>query len=412
MNAPPLSRARQTMGRKAALACVLPLFFIWGFLTSLNDVLVPHLKAVFALDHARAMLVKTAFFGAYVLIPVLAARWVARHRPTTGMGTGLAVAALGALCFVPAAGMHRFPLFLLSLFVLASGVVVLQVTATSYATQLGASRTSAARLTLAQGLYSLGTVLAPLAGAWLLLGASRQTDAGYAGPAGLVQAAYAVMALVLLLTAVVVLRLPLPLTKVSPSPAAAPVRKLLQHRPLRGAWLALFCFVGAEIAMGSLLILYAALPQVAAMEMGQAAPLVSMYWSGTMLGRFAGAALMLKVPAHRLRFWAAAINMALLTVVIGATGALPLYCLVLAGLFNSIIFPSLFAQGIAGLGSQATAGSGLLLIAVAGGAVVPMLQGLLADHAGLQVSFIVPLCCYVAVMVFGAPVRNNCNGEH
>ncbi len=405
-----------TVNRGVALAVVTSIFFMWGFLTCLNDILIPHLKGVFELNYTRAMLVQFTFFGAYFLMSLPAGRLVAKLGYKKGIVAGLAIAGIGALGFWPAASLRVYEAFLAALFVLASGITVLQVAANPYVALLGPESTSSSRLTLAQALNSLGTTLAPFFGGLLILSntvmsadqlstLSAAEQAAYrAQEAHSVQGPYLLLAVVLFVLAVVVYLFRLPALASTTEQADHQKHTLgqaLRHRHVFFGVGAIFFYVGAEVAIGSLMVNYFSLPKIGGITEQQAAHYLGLYWMLAMIGRFAGSVLLARMSPNKLLAAFAGVNMLLLVTSISSSGALAMYSLVSIGLFNSIMFPTIFALSIERLGPLTNKASSLLIMAIVGGALVPFLQGMLADHIGLQPSFVLPLLCYGYIVFFG-----------
>ncbi|MCL7715451.1 L-fucose:H+ symporter permease [Stenotrophomonas mori] len=401
---------------RVALAVVTTIFFMWGFLTSLNDVLIPHLKAVFELNYTRAMLVQFTFFGAYFLMSLPAGRLVARLGYKKGIIAGLLIAAAGALGFWPSAALRIYEAFLASLFVLATGITVLQVAANPYVALLGPEQTASSRLTLAQALNSLGTTLAPLFGGLLILSTTVRSGeeiaalpaaeqlAYRAAEAQSVQGPYVGLAVALALLAVFVCLFRLPRLAGTGGAAARgdhTLRDALRHPHVLFGVLAIFFYVGAEVSIGSLMVNYLVLPEIGGMSEQQATHYVSAYWGCAMVGRFAGAWLLAKYPPRRLLAGFALANVVLLAVTLGAGGKVAMYGIVATGLFNSIMFPTIFSLAIERLGPLTNKASSLLIMAIVGGAVIPLLQGMLADRAGLHLSFALPVACYLYIIFYG-----------
>jgi FHS family L-fucose permease-like MFS transporter len=409
-------RAERYTDYPMAMAVVTTIFFMWGFLTALNDILIPHLKTVFELNYTRAMLVQFTFFGAYFLMSLPAGRLVARLGYKPGMVLGLGIAALGAAAFWPAAQLRNYEVFLGALFVLASGITVLQVAANPYVALLGPVRTSSSRLTLAQALNSLGTTLAPIFGGLLILaGAVLSTNqladqspaarvAYRVHEAQSVQGPYLGLALVLFLLAVLVwlFRLP-PLTENTEQAdhQRHTLREALRHRHVRFGVLAIFFYVGAEVSIGSFLVNYLSLPQIGGMTERHAAHYVAFYWGGAMIGRIAGSALLAWFNPRRLLAAFAAMAGVLLLTSMFSGGHVAMVSIIAIGLFNSIMFPTIFALGIERLGPLTGKASSLLVMAIVGGALVPLAMGFLADHIGVQHAFVLPLLCYVFIVFYG-----------
>jgi len=401
---------------RVALVVVTSIFFMWGFLTSLNDVLIPHLKAVFELNYTRAMLVQSAFFGAYFLMSLPAGWLVARLGYKNGIVAGLCIAGVGAVGFWPAAEMRIYEAFLASLFVLATGITILQVAANPYVALLGSPETSSSRLTLAQALNSLGTTLAPLFGGYLILAGTVKTGAEIDAMSAAEQLAYRTaeaqsvqgpyvglaVALVLLAIFVLLFRLPqLAAAGNSDTGRARTIGEALRHRHLLLGVVAIFFYVGAEVSIGSVLVNYLSLPEIGGMTEKDATFWVSAYWGGAMVGRFIGAALLARYSPGRLLGLFAAGNVLLLGLTLLSAGQVAVHAIVATGLFNSIMFPTIFALGIARLGPLTNKGSSLLIMAIVGGAVVPLLQGALADRVGLHHSLVVPVLCYAYIIFYG-----------
>ncbi|WP_109124149.1 sugar MFS transporter [Dyella sp. C11] len=524
-----------------AMAVTTTIFFMWGFLTVLNDILIPHLKTVFELNYARAMLVQFTFFGAYFLMSLPAGRLVAALGYKKGIVAGLAIAAVGAFGFWPAAQLHSYAAFLAALFVLATGITVLQVAANAYVALLGPERTSSSRLTLAQAMNSLGTTLGPWFGGLLILAAvstavpdgvrkapetvqlvqtindappaqavdairqakpeqlvaalndaaasaldrlpsndigasiahlpqeqlpqaldklsgapllatlsalspqqlaalpsaalataldklassrldasdaaqlasvranlpqdTAQQLAGYRQKqAELVQKPYLGLGCALLILAVVVwlFRLP-PLTESTEQADTShhTLMDALRHSHVFFGVLAIFFYVGAEVSIGSFLVNYLSLPEIGHMSEQQAAKYVSLYWGGAMVGRLAGSALLVWLnPRKLLAAFAGAAALLLLTTML-THGDVAMVSVIAIGLFNSIMFPTIFALGIERMGPMTGKASSLLIMAIVGGALLPLAQGLLADHMGIQHAFILPLLCYGYIVFYG-----------
>jgi FHS family L-fucose permease-like MFS transporter len=387
------------------LTAMTTLFFLWGFITVLNDVLIPRLKAVFDLSYTEAMLVQFCFFSAYFIVSLPAGAFLKRFGYKNGVLTGLVVAAGGCLLFYPAVVVHEYWLFLTALFVLASGITVLQVSANPYVAALGPEKTASSRLNLAQALNSLGTTVGPAVGGMLLFGAgaSIATDAASADS---VKVPYLMLAGALLLIAAVFAFLKLPTIEAHTEEGDCKARghKLTEAPHLVMGVAAIFCYVGAEVAIGSFLVNYFAEPSIAGMEEHTAAKYISYYWGGAMVGRFIGSAALQKIsPSKALMFNAIAV-IALLLLTMSTDGKLAMFAVLAVGLFNSIMFPTIFSIAIEGLGSLTSKGSGWLCLAIVGGALIPLVQGLVADNAGIQISFIVPMVCYVFIAWYGLNV--------
>jgi FHS family L-fucose permease-like MFS transporter len=399
-----------------ALGIVTFVFFMWGFLTSLNDVLIPHLKSLFALNYAQSMLVQFTFFGAYFVMPLPCGKLVSRVGYKLSIVLGLLVAAGGALLFYPAASLPSYVLFLAAFFILATGITLLQVAANPYVSLLGAASSAATRLNLVQAFNSLGTTLAPKVGGVLILSAVVLGAADIAKlsegerlayrlqQAQLVQGPYLGLAITLAALALLFYVARLPILVDDKRAADARTHRFvdaLRHHNLRFGIIAIFVYVGAEVAIGSFLINYIAQADIGNMTQAQAANYVAFYWGGAMIGRFVGAALMQKVAARRLLAMAAAVDMLLLLTTMLSHGQVAVWSVVAIGLFNSIMFPTIFTLGIERLGPLTGKGSSLLIMAIVGGAVIPVVQGLLADRIGIQNAFVLPLLCYAYIGFYG-----------
>ena len=401
---------------RVALAVVTTVFFMWGFLTCLNDILIPHLKAVFELNYARAMLVQFTFFGAYFLMSLPAGRLVAHLGYKKGIVAGLVIAGIGALGFWPAAQLRVYEAFLGALFVLATGITVLQVAANPYVALLGPESTSSSRLTLAQALNSLGTAIAPIFGGMLILnGAVKGADELAALPAAeqlayrvqeaqSVQGPYVGLAIVLFLLAVFVFLFRLPALTEATEQAdhrRHTLGEALRHPHVLFGVLAIFFYVGAEVAIGSFLVNYLSMPDIGGFSEQQATKYVSAYWTLAMVGRFIGSALLARYSPRRLLALFALACVALLALTMAGAGSVAVYSVVAIGLFNSIMFPTIFALGIERLGPLTGKASSLLIMAIVGGAVVPFVQGVLADRIGVQHAFVLPALCYAYIVWYG-----------
>ena len=400
----------------AAMALVTMLFFVWGFLTSLNDILVPHFKGIFNLDYAGASLVQAAFFSSYAVFAFPSGKlveWIGYKRT---MVVGLLITAAGALIFVPAANVPSFPLFLVALVVLAAGITVLQVSANPFVSVLGPERTASSRLNLTQAFNSLGTTVAPFVGGALILTAAPMTiqqiralpDAARTAyrlqEASTVKTPYLIFAgvLVLLSIAIALFRLPRIEATREFRPAAGGKSDSIWRYPhvLLGA-IAIFVYVGAEVSIGSYLISYFNQPETGGLTVQEAAKLVSLYWGGAMVGRFIGSAVLAKVRPNLALATVAIVACALVTISILTFGHVAVWSILLVGLFNSIMFPTIFTLGVAELGPLTGEGSGILVAAIVGGAAIPFLEGHLADMIGLHHAFILPALCYIYIAYYG-----------
>ncbi|MCL4156814.1 UNVERIFIED_CONTAM: hypothetical protein GTU68_001739, partial [Idotea baltica] len=343
-----------------ALTALTSLFFMWGFITCLNDILIPHLKNVFSLSYAQAMLIQFCFFGAYFLVSVPAGMLVKRIGYKYGIVSGLLIAGLGCLLFYPAASTHVYGLFLAALFVLASGITVLQVSANPYVTILGPSETAPSRLTLTQAFNSAGTAVAPFFGSALILSVAAVgvTEA----EASAVQIPYLMLAAALFLLAAIFAFLRLPV--IEPSAEDQSVDKsdqasIFTYRHLVLGAVGIFLYVGAEVSIGSFLVNFLGESHIGGMEEAEAANYIAYYWGGAMIGRFIGAAVMQKIAGGTVLAFNAAVAAGLLVIAIFGSGSLAMWSILLIGLFNSIMFPVIFSLGVNQLGDRTSEGSGI-----------------------------------------------------
>jgi FHS family L-fucose permease-like MFS transporter len=389
--------------RRVAIIAVTSLFFMWGFMTCLNDILVPQLKAVFNLNYLKASLIQFCFFGAYFIMSLPAGMVVARWGYQRGMVAGLLTTGLGAWLFYPAATLLSYPLFLGALFVLATGITLLQVSANPYISALGNPATASSRLNLAQAFNSLGTTVAPRIGGWLILSAvPAAAVADKLAQAASVKLPYLGLGLIAFFLAAIMafLRLPVLQTVEDTSAHQHSVFDALKVRHTALAVVAIFLYVGAEVSIGSYLINYLGLPGIAGLIPAAAAIYVSGYWGGAMAGRFIGAALMQKLRPHLLLGFNAVIAAGLCLCGTLLSGHVALWAVIAIGFFNSIMFPTIFTLGIAGLGHRTSQGSSLLVMAIVGGAIVPIFMGQAADMFGLQVAMIIPALCYLYIVYY------------
>jgi FHS family L-fucose permease-like MFS transporter len=477
----------------APLATVTTLFFMWGFLTCLNDILVPHLKSIFDLSYAKVMLIQFAFFGAYFIFSIPSAKiidWIGYQR---SMVVGLLTMGLGAFLFVPAASVPSFPLFLGALIVLAAGITCLQVAANPYVTVLGKPEGASSRLNLTQAFNSLGTFLAPFFGGLLILSATTKSidDIRALAPdalqayrlheAATVKMPYVGLGITLVLLAIAIGLFNLPKIEHAQHKVGEKVNDSIWNHPnlIFGA-IAIFVYVGGEVSIGSFLVNYFGQPEIGALTAQAAAGFVALYWGGAMVGRFFGSALLSGAKAVYMglasiggvlfylisswvgRTWAdqlaapvdhvslAAVWWALVSILVTArplfalvavvaavlgiltalrggrltastgallgicavsatalvaismltTGHVAMYSIILVGFFNSIMFPSIFTLGVAELGPLTGDGSGVMIMAIVGGAIIPVAQGWIADHIGIHHAFFLPVLCYLYILFF------------
>tara|TARA_R100000687_G_scaffold82655_1_gene82776 strand:+ start:191 stop:1480 length:1290 start_codon:yes stop_codon:yes gene_type:complete len=391
----------------ASLVVLTTLFFAWGFISCLNDILIPHLKSVFSLNYTQAILIQFCFYGAYFIVSLPAGVLVRRIGYKGGIVAGLLVASLGCLMFYPAASSKLYGAFLAALFVLASGITILQVSANPYVASLGNPATASSRMNLTQAFNALGTTVAPFFGSAFILSAAAVTSSSLAGDlngAETVKMPYIFLALMLGVLALVFIRIDLP----NSAPHTA---RVTSGSRTESAWtqphlvlgaLGIFLYVGAEVAIGSFLVDYLSLKDIGGLSHHEAANYVAYYWGGAMVGRFAGAAIMRVLKAELILLFNAIAAMLLLCIVIFGGGHSAMWSVLLVGLCNSIMFPTIFSLAIRNLGVNTGQGSGILCLAIVGGALVPLCQGVLADRVGLQLAFAVPMFCYGYIVFYAA----------
>jgi FHS family L-fucose permease-like MFS transporter len=397
----------------SSLAVVTTLFFMWGFLTCLNDILVPHLKSIFDLSYAGAMLIQFAFFSAYFLFSIPWSKVLNAIGYQKTMVVGLLTMACGAFLFLPAASAASYPLFLTALIVLAAGITGLQVAANPCVVVLGKPETASSRLDLTQAFNSLGTTVAPKIGGLLILSAAplaieqlrqltpQALQAYRVQTAASVKLPYTVIGVALVVLAIVIGRFKPPsISTATNQSGAKPNDSIWKHRNLVFGALAIFAYVGAEVSIGSFLVNYFGLPEIGGLSAKAAAGLVSFYWGGAMIGRFLGAPLLRRIkPGYLLSFCTMVAASLVITSMI-VRGHTAMWCILAVGLFNSIMFPTIFTLGVAELGPLTGSGSGILNMAIVGGAIVPVLQGVIADHVGIHHGFILPVICYFYILYY------------
>ena len=397
----------------APLATVTTLFFMWGFLTCLNDILVPHLKSIFDLSYFRVMLIQFAFFGAYFIFSIPSAKIIDLIGYQWSMVVGLLTMGLGAFLFVPAASAPSFPLFLGALIVLAAGITCLQVAANPYVTVLGPPQTASSRLNLTQAFNSLGTFLAPFFGGLLILSAAPKTmdeiramapdvlQAYRLHEAASVKTPYVGLGIALVVLAVAIGSFKLPRIEHAQHKVGEKVNdSIWSHPSLVFGAIGIFVYVGAEVSIGSFLVNYFTQPEIGGLTEKVAASFVAFYWGGAMVGRFIGSALLQKVSTRGLLGICAVCAAALVAMSMLTTGHVAMYSIILVGFFNSIMFPSIFTLGVAELGPLTGDGSGIMIMAIVGGAIIPVLQGAIADRIGIHHAFFLPVVCYLYILFF------------
>ena len=386
---------------KIPLAVVTMLFFMWGFLTCLNDILIPHLKGVFDLNYTQIMFIQFTFFGAYFIMSIPSGSIITKVGYKNGIVIGLLTSGVGALLFYPAASAISYPLFLTALFVLASGITLLQVAANPYVAVLGKPETASSRLNLTQAFNSLGTTVAPYFGGVLILSSVAGLTARE--EAAMVQMPYVGLAIALAVLAFVIWKSKLPvIAAVEDHHAkAGKLTDALKHRHLVLGAVGIFVYVGAEVSIGSFLVSFFGQSDVAGLAPATAAGFVSYYWGGAMIGRFVGSALLQRINAGKLLGFFALIASGLVLTTVFTTGHFAMWTVLSIGLFNSIMFPTIFTLGIDNLGKLTSQGSSVLIMAIVGGAIIPVIQGVLADSFGIQHAFILPAICYLYIVYYG-----------
>jgi len=411
--APRLAAVSEPPNYSRPLAIVTTLFFMWGFLTCLNDILVPHLRSIFDLSYSRVMLVQCAFFSAYFLFSLPWSKVVNLIGYQRTMVAGLVTMAVGAVLFLPAASTASYPLFLTALMTLGAGITGLQVAANPYVVHLGKAKLASSRMDLTQAFNSLGTTLAPKLGGLLILSAAPLTVAQLlhltpqamhlyrVQEADSVKIPYAIICAALLLLAVLIGLSKLPkLDKVAYRPGQKLDDSIWKHPNLLLGAIGIFAYVGAEVSIGSFLVNYFGLPEIAGLSALTAAGYVSFYWGGAMIGRFIGSGLARRIRPESLLALCAICAATLVVASILLGGHTAMWSILAVGFFNSIMFPTIFTLGVAELGPLTGSGSGLLNMAIVGGAILPVVQGAIADHVGLHHAFVLPVLCYLFILFY------------
>lgn len=406
-----------------ALTVLTTLFFMWGFITCLNDILIPHLKTLFSLNYTQAMLIQFTFFTAYFVVSLPSGLIVEKVGYKRGIVIGLIAAGVGCLMFYPAAGTRSYPVFLAALFVLASGITLLQVSANPYVAVLGKPETASSRLNLTQAFNSLGTTIAPYFGSLLILAVATKSAEEIAalGPAEMnayqlteaasVQIPYLWLAATLFIIAAGFAWVKLPVIDTTSGAASATTggRHEDEHA---SAWgyrhlilgaVAIFMYVGGEVSIGSFLVNFMGQPDIAGLRAAEAGKYLSFYWGGAMVGRFIGAAVMRRIKPGKVLGFNAVVAGILVVVAMIASGHVSMWAILAVGLFNSIMFPTIFTLGVDGLGKHTGQGSGILCMAIVGGAILPVIQGVFADmpSVGIHHAFFIPVLCYVYIAFYG-----------
>ncbi|SHL83613.1 sugar MFS transporter [Chryseobacterium polytrichastri] len=440
------------------LITITLLFFMWGFITCMNDILIPYLKQLFKLSFFESMLVQFCFFGAYFIgsliyffISITKGDPINKVGYKKGILFGIFLATFGCILFYPAATFSSYPLFLGALFVLGLGFTVLQITANAYVSLLGSEESASSRLNMTQAFNALGTTIAPVLGGHLIFELFSAADGSFSAVATRIP--YLIFAGILLLVALLISRVKLPSFQTNDGEEVVKGWGALKFNHLKFGVFAMFCYVGGEVAVGSFIISFLEQPQIMGFDEVISKNYLSIYWGGAMIGRFLGAislnqsisqgkkaiymlgaaALVFLVifsivnlsfaqisfflvfivlnfiaffigkaaPARTLSIFAA-VNVVLLISAMVNHGELAMYSVLGIGIFNSIMFSNIYTLAISGLGKYTSQGSSLVVMAILGGAIVPIFQGYLADQFGVQHSFIIPVFCYIMIFIFGA----------
>ncbi|QIG80220.1 sugar MFS transporter [Stakelama tenebrarum] len=394
-----------------ALTLLASLFFMWGFITVINNTLLPHLRSVFDLSYTQTTLIESVWFIAYFFASIPSAKLIERVGYKSSLVIGLGIMAAGSLGMTLAASIPSYGVTLFMLFVIASGITLLQVAANPYVAVIGTPETASSRLNLVQAMNSAGTMLAPLFGAYLILGQSKGgtsavgtvlTEAERLADARSVILPYILVAAVLIVLAIIIARFPLPAMNSTANRVAKEERKkhsLWKHRNLVFGIPAIFIYLIAEIGVANLFVNFVSQPDIADLTHEQAGRYLTFLWGGMMVGRFAGSAIMQRIPAETVLAAFSVGAFVVMLVTVFTTGPVAMWSLILVGLFHSIMFPTIFTLGIRGLGPLTEEGSGLLIMAIAGGALV-VVQGWIADMYGLQLSFLLTAVCELYILFY------------
>ncbi|UOO82570.1 sugar MFS transporter [Uruburuella testudinis] len=398
-----MSTQSQNQSNNTALSVLTALFFMMGFITCMNDILIPHLKAIFSLSYFQAMLIQFCFFTAYAIMSIPMGKLVEKLGYKNGVIGGFLLTAVGCLLFYPAAGSASYPIFLGALFILASGVTLLQVAGNPYVTLLAKPGKESATLTLVQAFNSLGTTVAPLLGSALILSDAATQATSQAEQISSVQIPYLGLAGLLVLLALFVKMIKLPdarkIAEAETEQNHDGKTSVWQYKHLVLGALGIFCYVGAEVSIGSLLV--SVMEVTAGLSHSTGAKYLALYWGGAMVGRFLGSVVMNKIAPNKYLAFNALMAVALITIaILAGGGAVSMWSLIAIGFFNSIMFPTIFSLATKGLGKFTGIASGVICTAIVGGAIVPVIQGFTADHIGLLLSFVVSAVCYLYIVFF------------
>ena len=413
-SAPANYAAAPSHTNRGALTIVTTLFFMWGFCTVLNDALIPHLQSIFSLSFLQASLIQLAFFTSYFIFAQPAGWLVERIGYQRTMVVGLVVMAAGALLFLPAASTAIYGVFLGAQVVLAAGVTLLQVAANPYVTILGPPETAGSRLNLTQAFNTLGDTVAPYFGSMLILGRAAvetvPTDAAgvaayHVRQASTVRLPYIVIASILIILGVAIALFRFPRLEVTrdfrPGDMDSKGDSIWKHPHVWLGAIAIFIYVGAEVSVGSFLAKFISDPAIGGMSLESATKMVTFYWAGMMAGRFAGSYVMQKVASHKLLAAAGVGGFLVVLAAVLTSGHVAMWFILAVGLFNSIMFPTIFTLGVAEVGPLTGRASGLLVQGIVGGALIPVMMGKLADTYGIHLALLLPCACYLFVIFYG-----------
>ncbi len=400
----------------SAMAMVTTLFFIWGFCTVINDAVIPHLQSIFGLNYLGASLIQLAFYGSYFIFAQPSGKLIERIGYKRSMVIGLLTMGGGALLFIPAAGLGQYAFFLAAEVVLAAGVTLLQVAANPYVTILGPPATASSRLNLTQAFNTLGDTVAPYIGGALIIGTTAVTTHAVptSGPAltayrihqaSNIKVPFLAIAITVIVLALAIALYRFPRLEVTRDfrPASLNIKQdsVWNHPHLYLGAIAIFIYVGAEVSVGTFAAKYFADPKIGGLPLQEAVKLVTFYWGGMMVGRFIGSALMQRIaPAKVLTACGFGAGLLVLASLLGH-GYFAVFTLIAVGLFNSIMFPTIFTLAVAELGPLTSRGSGLLVQAIVGGALFPVVMGYLADRIGIHRALVLPMLCYLYIIYYG-----------
>ncbi|WP_208123270.1 sugar MFS transporter [Facilibium subflavum] len=393
--------------RLGSIALLSLAFFMWGFLTSLNDILIPHLKALFELNYTQAMFVQFVFFAAYAVLSVPLGKLVFKFGHKWSIVLGFFITMLACFLFIPAAYSSLYAFFLFSLIILGGGITLLQVAANPYASLLGNPKTAASRLTLMQALNSLGTTVGPLFGSVLILSVAVN-QASHRQLVESIEKPYLILGSVMLILGLLFTLFPLQKvegTMVDKKTKAhldeTGYKYTFRQKHLYLGCIAIFVYVGAEVSIGSFLVNYFERPFIGGLTAAQAAKYVAFYWGGAMIGRFIGSFFLKIVKPPKLLSFNAIVAMILVIISISSSYSIAMWSILAVGLFNSIMFPTIFGLAHRELHHNSTYGSALLCTSIVGGAIIPIFQGVVADYLGIQIAFIIPVICYGYILFYG-----------